>query len=129
MLDEFLGQRARYKTGLKPWGSRSGNTIPAVIPLSLGFRHLGTKLPEFQGRSENEQYYWIVASIARKEMMRVNVLGASNSRAWTREGSRLFYRSSDSCTSAKQPGKCPNDAGSRDSDTSVDQERHCWRQR
>src|SRR2546425_7312529 len=124
MLDEFLGQRARYKTGLKPWGSRSGNTIPAVIPLSLGFRHLGTKLPEFQGRSENEQYYWIVASIARKEMMRVNVLGAGNSRAWTREGSRLFYRSSDSGTSSKQPCKRPYCASSHCSDTGVSPEGH-----
>jgi hypothetical protein len=32
MFNGFSGLKARYKTGLKPWGSRSGNTIPAVIP-------------------------------------------------------------------------------------------------
>jgi hypothetical protein len=37
MFDGFMGREVRYKMGLKPWGSRSGNTIPAVIPLSYGF--------------------------------------------------------------------------------------------
>jgi hypothetical protein len=46
MFDGFFGRQVRYKMGLKPWRSQSGNTIPAVIPLSYGFPYLRTKLPE-----------------------------------------------------------------------------------
>ncbi len=46
MVDGFSGRYARYKTGLKPWGSQSGNTIPVVILLSYGFTYLRTKMPK-----------------------------------------------------------------------------------
>ena len=46
MVDGFLGRYVRYKTGLKPWGSQSGNTILVVILLSYGFMYLRTKMPE-----------------------------------------------------------------------------------
>jgi len=45
MVDGFSGRYVRYKTGLKPWGSQSGNTIPVVILLSYGFTYLRTKMP------------------------------------------------------------------------------------
>jgi hypothetical protein len=46
MFDEFFGRQVRYKSGLKPWGSRSGNTIPAIIPFGYGVPYLRTKMPE-----------------------------------------------------------------------------------